>query len=368
MTPSPTTPSGERAGILHDLGTLVDHSWLVGDGVLFCVAGSIHAATAIPGCAYWIRADLAAQVITDRDRERLAPSASEPKGKSLTFRGQAYWKLPALAQPGDWPTVHNRLSTQGIAPLSRSLLAIFDPAAVLDIIEPRAAIRAVAAGHGVGSTILRALLAALGDPDAKAGLLGLTGSAALDANRLASDSDLDLLTYPDLTTERLAAAIARLGGVFLADLKPGDPRRRAFDTSRFLPGRPRASRGRDQLWSRRRDVAWIGTKRLDLTAVPATARLAEHIPFAGADLGPAAITLDVAVVDPGYPVQLVGSGNGEQTTVWITARGYDAVLRPGDRVRLSGRLRHALGSSPGNHRLVTVDDWPGHHLHLEAVQ
>lgn len=52
--------------------------------------------------------------------------------------------------------------------------------------------------------------------------------------------------------------------------------------------------------------------------------------------------------------------------MWITARGYDGVLRPGDRIHVSGRRRPATGRPSNGRELVTVDDWPGHHLQLEA--
>jgi hypothetical protein len=112
----------------------------------------------------------------------------------------------------------------------------------------------------------------------------------------------------------------------------------------------------------------VDGRRLDLTAVPATARLVDHIPFAGPDLGPIVTTLQVTALDPGYPVRLAGESGGEPITVWITARGYDAVLRSGDRIHLSGRLRRPAGEPPEAQRLLTVDDWPGHHLHLESTR
>lgn len=262
MAPSMTTPAAVGTRLPLDPGTLVDHSWLVLDGVLFCVAGSAHTAAAVAGCAYWIRADLAATLAG------IARSAQAPAGRPLTFRGATYWKLPTLANPTDWPTVHNRLSDRGITALPWSLLAACDPAAALDTIEPRAAARTTASRPGPTGNILRELLAALGDPVAGAGPIGLTGSAALDPERLRDGSDVDLLTYPNLADETLAAAIRSLGGVYLADLKPEDPRRRTFDASRFLPARPGPAAHRNRLWSRRRDVVWIGYTRLDSRPSP----------------------------------------------------------------------------------------------------
>jgi hypothetical protein len=356
-----TTPAAATARTPVYPATLVDHSWLVGDGVLFCVAGSAHTTTAVAGCAYWIRDDLAAGI---------APPAWAPAGRPLTFRGATYRKLPALANPADWPTVHNRLSGRGITALPASLLAAFDPAAAPDSIDPRVAAQGAASlpahQHDCGRRILHDLHTALGDPHAEAGLLGLAGSAALDPTRLCAGTDLDLLTYPGLADETLTAAIHSRGGVYLADIGRGDPRRLAFDASRFLPARPDAA-NRNRLWARRRDVAWIGDVRLDLTAVPAAGRLVNHLPYAGPDLGPITTPLTVTAVEPGYPTHLTGTAPDRgELTVWVTARGYDGALRPGDRIHLSGRRRPATGGPSGGRELVTVDDWPGHHLHLEA--
>lgn len=364
------TPAAVGTGFPVEPATLVDHSWLVFDGALFCVAGSAHTTTAVAGCAYWIRADIAAGIASTVTRTRRANPGSRP----LTVRGATYRKLPSLADPADWPTVHTGLSGLGIGALPASLLAAGDPARALDVIEPRAAARTAAAlpvhDHDCGRRVLRELLAALGDPRAEAGLLGLTGSAALDTTRLCAGTDLDLVTYPELAGETLAAVIARLGGVYLAELDPGDPRRRAYDASRFLPASPMHDQ-RDLMWSRRRDVAWIGTIRLDLTAVPATGRLVDRLPYAVPDLGPITTPLTVTAVDPGYPVHLTGRNpDRRELTVWVTARGYESALRLGDRIHLSGRLRAPASEAPakpaGAGMLVTVDDQSGHHLRLEA--
>jgi hypothetical protein len=130
MTPSTTSPAAATARTPGYPATLVDHSWLVSDGILFCVAGSAHTTTAVAGCAYWIRDDLAAGIAT------FARPAHAPPARPLTFRAATYRKLPTLADPADWPTVHNRLSERGITALPASLLAAFDPATVPDSIDP----------------------------------------------------------------------------------------------------------------------------------------------------------------------------------------------------------------------------------------
>lgn len=211
--------------------------------------------------------------------------------------------------------------------------------------------------------MLHELLAALGDPHAAAGLIGLTGSTALDPERHCGGADLDLLIYPALEEGALAEALGRLGGEYLANLMPTDRRRAAYGASRFLLASPAAGRRQDRLWSRRRDVAWVGGVRLDLTPVPATGRLVDQLPYAAPELRPVTVALTLTAVDRGYPAHLTGrTSAGDDLNIWVTARGYDSVCRPGDRVHIAGCLRQPTEGD----LLVTVDDNPGHHLRLEG--
>jgi hypothetical protein len=77
---------------------------------------------------------------------------------------------------------------------------------------------------------------------------------------------------------------------------------------------------------------------------------------------PITTTLTLDTVSPGYPAHLNGeTRHGGRLPVLVTARGYDSVLRPGDRINIAGRL-HA---HPGDAPFASIDDHPGHHLHLE---
>jgi hypothetical protein len=344
-----------------DPATWIDHSWLVtGTGVLFCIAGSSHTTSAVAGCAYYLRDDVATDL---RSRLGLAPARSD---RGLTYAGATYRKLPDLAPPTAWPNLHAGLHRHGITALPWSLLAAIDPNRAITHLDPRdAARRAVQLPlhrHQCGQTVLRRLLTDLDQPGHGGGVLGLTGSAALDPARLCTAPDLDLLTYPDLDPAALTRAIHASGGQYLADLPPDDPRLTAYTASRFLPASPRAAEARARLWSRRHDVAWIGNLRLDLTPVPNHAQTAHQLPYTAADRGPIITTLTLDTVSSGYPAQLTGRTRpGDRLAVLVTARGYDSVLRPGDQIHLSGRL-HA---HPGEARFASVDDHPGHHLHLE---
>jgi hypothetical protein len=343
-----------------DPATWVDHSWLVtGTGVLFCLAGSTHTTTAVAGCAYYLRDDLAADLTA---RLALPPPRTN---RRLSHAGASYTKLPDIAPPADWPRLHAALHPHGVTAMPWSLLAALDPNRATAHIDPHTAARTASRRphpHACGQTVLRDLLARLGDPDGAGKMLGLTGSAALDPARLCDSPDLDLLTYPDLDHTAFTGAVHTLGGRYLAELPPGDPRLAAYAASRFLPANPRTSDDRVRMWSRRRDVAWIGDLRLDLTPVPDRARTADRLPYTAADLGPVTTNLTLDTVTAGYPVRLTGrTPTGARLGVLVTARGYDSVLRPGDRIHLAGRLhRH-----PHNPAFASVDDHPGHHLHLE---
>jgi hypothetical protein len=62
-----------------DPATWTDHSWLVtGTGVLFCIAGCTHTTSAVAGCAYYLRDDVAADL-----RSRLSLNPALP-GRWLT--------------------------------------------------------------------------------------------------------------------------------------------------------------------------------------------------------------------------------------------------------------------------------------------
>ncbi len=350
MTPAVTDPA-----------TWIDHSWLItGTGVLFCIAGSTHTTSAVAGCAYYLRDNVAADISS---RLGLAPARSD---RGLTYAGATYRKLPDLASATGWPALHAGLHRHGITALPWSLLAAVDPNRAVAHLDPRDAARQAIQPplhrHQCGHTVLRRLLADLDRPGNGGGVLGLTGSAALDPARLCTAPDLDLLTYPDLDLTALTDAIHASGGRYLADLPPDDRRLSAYTASRFLPASPRAAEARARLWSRRHDVAWIGNLRLDLTPVPDHAQTADRLPYTAADLGPITTTLTLDMVSPGYPAQLTGrTRNGDRLAVLVTARGYDSVLRPSDRIHLAGRLHAHPGEAP----FASVDDHPGHHLHLE---
>lgn len=346
-----TDPTARRgvAAATDRWSRLVDHSWLLlGDrdnDVLFCVAGSLHTTDQVAGCAYWIRTTLAERL------RRLLPDAGrqEAAGASpLHYDGATYVKLPALAPPPAWPAVYAALGHLGVRPVEASLLAVAQLAVARGILDPRHAVRAAAAlpghGHDCGLRVLHQLLTAIGDPAGTSGVLGLTGSAAFDPGRLCDSgrnnhdagtdaTDVDLLIYGSGDPARLPSAevlvqagISALGGVRLADLPAVDPRRVAYGGSRLFPaGRP--GQHRDRLWARRRDVAWIGGVRLDLTLVPPAAYLVDELPYTAAVARPVAAMVQVDSVSPGYPTRLSALVDGRPVEIWVTARGFDGALQ-----------------------------------------
>lgn len=356
---------------------LVDHSWLLLDGVLFCVAGSLHTATEVTGCAYWISTPLAEHL------QRQLPALCRVKpgpAPLLRYADATYVKLSALAPPQLWPAVHGALTDAGTRPVEASLLATAQLTAAEGMLDPRDALRAAAALpahlHRCGLETLHALLAAIGDPAGDSGVLGLTGSAAFDPRRLCrsvgdTGIDIDLLIYDQrrpaasarspLHAEVLIhAGISELRGERLADLPAADPRLAAYGGSRLFPA-GRAGPDRDRLWARRRDVAWIGDVRLDLTVVPPAADLVGELPYAAPPERPVAGLAQLDAVAPGYPARLTARLDGQPADIWVTARGFDGALRPGDRIQLAGVAR-GTGRGP----VATVDDVPSHHLQLEA--
>jgi hypothetical protein len=345
----------------HPPECLIDHTYLDnGRGVLFCVAGSCHTPALVVGCPYYLRDDIVDQLgATVRSR----PGRG---ARPLVYGGQAYFKISLLAAPGDWGHLLARLDpAHGIDPLPTPLLATLDRRRVAGCVEPRTAARDAARsphGHGCLQQSLIDLLGAVGDPGNEHGHIGFTGSAALDSTRLCDGEDLDLLVYPSLTPTALENAVRVCGGQFLADLKPGDPEYDRYAASRFLPATPVPGDQR-RLWSRRRDVLWLGGGRMDVTQVPARASIVADLPYALPDLGPCYVKGFVAQVEPGYPLRLMvvrDDDMGVPVTVLVTARGYDSVFMAGDHLAINGRTRGGRGHDP----FVTVEDAPGHRIAL----
>ena len=338
------------------LDQLVDHAWLDnGQGVLTCVAGSQHTRELAAGCPYYFRGDLAAQ---------LTPG-SRPSRGGLHYRGAWYVKVTHLAAPGRWHDLIAQLPpAHGLSPLPCSLLSALDLRNVVACVEPRAALCQAAAqpphGHDCGQRWLTALLTALGDPQGERGDLGLTGSAALDLTRLCRGNDLDLLVYPSLDPDRLRRAVHQLGGRFLCDLHPDEPAWQQYAATRPLPGTLQPD-ARARLWARRWDVCWLGGLRVDFTRVPEYAMVLPVLPYAAADLGPYQGNATVTAVAIGYPVALEVRAS-DCTRVLITARGYEGVFRPGDRILIAGRRR----GGPGHVPFVSVDDHPHQRVTLAS--
>jgi len=351
---------------------LPDHGWIDdGGGVLSCIAGDLHTPTRAAVCPYYLRADIVAALPDHR---------GVPPEPALRWHGDAYYKISQLCQPSGWrqliaalPTVHQ------LRPLPWSLFTALDHTTSALVLDPRAALRiALRSSSSPVTETLAAILTGLGDHSNEVGVLGLTGSAALDPTRLPSvaERDVDLTIYPAAFTAEPAGSapydvpallievLRSHGAVFLADLPADDPRRERFLRSRLMP--PTADPASAEVFLRRRtDLAWIGELRLDLTLShprPPTDDLPYTRPAAARTVHHGVI---VTVTDT-YPVRigLRCHTSSPPLDVLITARGYQTALRPGDRITVVGNLHHP----PDGRRFLSVDDCADHRLTLTTVE
>lgn len=206
--------------------------------------------------------------------------------------------------------------------------------------------------------VIRGLLAGLGDDHNNGGLLGLTGSAALDPTKLDTGADVDLLVYPPATTAALTPILTSLGARFLGGLPNTDPRIRDYQRSRIMPPLTDPATGL-RLWRRRRDVCWIDDLRLDLTDASGQITETESLSYERAPASTAMVTVRVTGVSGWYPV-VVAISSGEADHLLITARGYSTgVLRVDDVLGLRCS-RHTDRHST----FLSLDDAAGHRLRL----
>jgi hypothetical protein len=335
---------------------LVDHAWIDnGRGVLSCVAGEQHTQATAVVCPYYLRTDLA---------DALAPQRL-PHDPTLTWRGEGYVKVTRLCAPAHWTRLVAGLPTEhGLRPMAWSLLTGLGAERWVRVLDPRDALRAALRdGHGPSVTLLAQLCTALGDPGNAAGLLGLTGSAALvatrlDASRTGTSSDIDLTIYPDADVGAVRAAIASVGGQFPAELPNTASRRIAYQRSRMMP--PTSDEhSQSVFWRRRQDLAWIGSLRLDLTRSDAVGTSTSALAYAYRPIGGWDAAVTVAAVRDRYPVTL-HVDHPDVHRVQITARGHQTTLRPGDRLALRGLL-HRPTDEPA---FASIDDAAGHQIIL----
>lgn len=336
----------------------VDHAWLDnGHGVLSCVAGHRHASDAIAVCPFYLRSDV---VDTIPGHLRAGPELPEP----VRYRWSRYFKITALIRPEHWHDfVASLPAHHGLRPCAWSVFSIQDPGRVEAGYDPRDALRRVLAKPAPGptATLLERLLAELGDPGNEHGSLGITGSIAVSPERIDQAGDIDLLIYlPAAQRPDVDQALRGLGAHFLGDLSAnGDARLDHYLQSRSTaPVYQPASRA--VFWSRRRDVAWIGDQRIDLTWTEPRAVPVARLPY---DLAPAGTfdgELHVTAVTDQFPVIVAVNGPESISDLHITARGLQESLLPGDRVAVTGNVH----DHPNGQRFVSVDDAAGHRLDL----
>lgn len=359
MTSDAREPAAARPNVEHVRPT--DHAWLDDThGVLSCAAGDQHTSTRGVVCPYYLHIDL----LNVLPLPKGAPSDPWP---TLTWQGGQYTKISRVASPPQWPAVLRALDPRhGLVPLAWSLFTALDLTPGTRLIDPRDALRSVlsAGASSAALEVLHALAVGLGDPGNHTGVLGLTGSAALDPSRLpgalTGEHDIDLMLYPGALAQRavdVPEALRSVGAVFPAELSDDDARAQRYRRSRMMPATTSPASAA-VFWRRRTDLAWIGDLRLDLTTGGVYQR-AEALPYAAEPVGEKTVEVTVAAVGEGYPVRLqVEHPLIEE--VAVTARGYQTVFRPGDRLTVTG-LWHRTRQDTA---YLSVDDCAGHQLTL----
>lgn len=335
-----------------------DHAWITDQhGVLACIAGDTHTPTTFIGCPYYLHHDVVSALPTTvRPRWR---ADTQP---TLTYQNRRYFKITELAWPHEWRALIDALpETHALAPAAWSLLSMLTPAPGVSVLDPRQALieRIDTAPTSRSVWLIRSLLEGLGDPTNDRGMLGLTGSAALDPAKLVTGTDLDLLIYPPTSTADLAPVLNALGARFLADLPDTDPRLADYQRSRIMT--PVADPATSKiLRRRRRDVCWLDGLRVDLTDATGQQRQVPHLIYQRAPDALINTTLTIGHISPDYPA-VVTADDVAGTQLVITARGYSTgVLLPGDRLRLRASLHKPSAAAP----FLSLDDAAGHELHL----
>jgi hypothetical protein len=352
-----TGPSHEGPGAPSEGARPLDHAWFDnGHGILSCVAGHEHAPDTIAACPYYLRSD-----VVEKLPARFRPGARTASAQPLRYRGSSYHKVTSLAPPQRWRELvaalppHHRLR-----PCTWSTISAVDTSDVAGTLDPRDALAAAlrAPNRGPSAELLGRLVAAADDPGNRSGSFGLTGSAALAPPNLRPNTDIDLLVYLDPASEdTLWSALAGLRAVSLGDLTPNDMRLHDYRASRTMP--PVANPAtRATMWRRRRDVAWIGTQRLDLTFATPHTKTVDTLAYDHQPVGPFHGQVTVNGVIDRHPVLLEVYG-ADVSSVIVTARGFQSSFRPGDRLAIRG-LRH--DSTDGPH--ASIDDCAGHHVTL----
>jgi hypothetical protein len=332
-----------------------DHGWVDdGHGVLSCVAGDAHSPSQVVACPYYLRRDIA---------ERL-PGADLRQGPSLTWEGHPHYKIAQLAPPRSWSSLVQALPARhGVRPLRWSLFSSVQRSAIRGAVSPAAAYRtALHHGHDADHPVrrlLRQLADEAGDPGNVHGSLGLTGSAAIDPARLGAGNDTDLIIYPGAGAPLVLPALQRLGARFLPELVAvGDPRATTYLTTRLMPAITDEPSTR-VLTRRRRDVAWLGQHRIDLTYAGSPTSPDASLPYDRPPVGRLHATATVTGIAPGFPVALKVE-SGQIDRLLITARGFQGVFRIGDRLRFTATL-HRGDDDP----FASLDDASGHRLSIE---
>lgn len=317
-------------------GAPLDHSYVeTTRGVLFCLAGSRHTSTELLGCPYYAT-------------RAAAGEWADTGATALVRDGVEYVRLrqPVRLTPAERVSWAEQL---GVRPLPFAHLTALSRTDVRAILDPRDLLEERLKGphdHGCAHTLLHTLLDRMGDPDGTSGLVGLTGSAALDDRPICDADDLDFLLYPPLDLLAWTDAVRAADYVVLGELRPDSAHLHAYAASRKIAGKRTLASWRAAA-RRRLDVAWVGDVKVDLTEVGAPAD-ATRFPHDGRPCGRVQVAGRVETVERGYPFR-VRLADGR--TVVVAARGQQRTIRPGDRVVARGQAYEH-----GRRRIVLVED------------
>ncbi|MGH3904673.1 MAG: hypothetical protein ACRDTE_10855 [Pseudonocardiaceae bacterium] len=322
----------------------VDHSFVrLRDGSLFCVAGNDHTDTEILGCLYYV---------SRRDALRYLGGPSNVVGAT----GEGHVKIGPLVKkhPARYRAL---LATHGIRCWESTHLQAVCKSEVAEYYEPRERLTVVLDAphhHQCAQHTLRRVV----DEACRNGIareaIGLTGSACFDDSRLCRARDIDLVLF-ERTGIRGFCAASRAVFSPLNALAESDARRIDYLSGRFTAQELSTATARRML-GRRYDVGWSAGVQIDLTEVRADSRSIPRWVFDEPALENAEIRGTVSNIGAGYPISL--EIKGWAGDIYISCRGWQGVLLPGDLVHLRGTV---FGTAPP---MLVVDEQPGHWLYL----
>ncbi|MFG2042103.1 hypothetical protein [Dactylosporangium sp. NPDC048998] len=356
--------------------------WLgTGHGVLARVAGTVHTPTQAAASVAYLSTDLVHTALSAVPSSLPIDLASDtlPLVPPPVLRQGAtrFYDVHQVLPPPHGRSVPELLRrlprlphVAGLHPLPWTPYVAVDLTREVTYLDPRHAFNRAVTRGGWLHDQLTALAHALGDPGNVRGMLGLSGTAALDPSRLHTPQGtpmrLDLVLFLALAPSGLdiAAALRSIGAELPADLADDDPRLIRYRAHRRRSS-PTDAASDERFRARRSDVAWLGNVQLDLTRSGPRQRNTE-LPYATPPLYQTTRGLTILNVTDSCPITLQVTGARPCTRVVVTARGFQTVFRSGDRITVVGAM-HGDPTDPDRPRFLSVDDHAGHRITLTAA-